>query len=752
MSERRLAAIMFTDIVGYTALMEKDEEQAFRLLRKNSNIQKSIIRKFEGDYIKEIGDGILASFSTNADAVRCAIAIQEEAANNGYKLRIGIHEGDLIFEKGDAWGDGVNVAARLQEIAEAGCIIISGAVYKDVKNKADIKAEFIDEKILKNVEDPVKVYQVICEEKPVEPPKIHIRTHQRRLKIPKSIYYIAILSVFIIALLIWYNLPKKSLLNLEKSIAVLPFKNLSTNPEEQYLADGMMDAIINHLQKIKELEVRSRTSVERFREPTQSLPEIAKDLNVNYIIEGSFQKVGDVANLIVQLLIAGDDRHIWAKEYTRDWSDIFSVQSEVAEAIAGELKMILTQEEKEKINVNPTKSLTAYDFYLRGKENHIRYFFSHDDQDFENAVKLFRHALSLDPEFAMAYADLSWTFWFRNIWGESSENVNYLDSALGQCNQALEVDPELSEGYTLRGLYYTFTSKTEEALADLYHATTLNPNDPRTYRFLGLLHHLNYNYEKSITNYLKAEKLEHSSYDLLILKMKMGEFYHDIGNYEKAEHYFKELMDLEPDYAGGYLWYGWLATIQGKFENAYEAYIKLYEQLPDEPHVLRKLAESLAYINRYSESEQFWEKAHDKGMETGIELIRYNHRYAYTLWMKGKREIAKQLFDEYINYWMEKTKNGSFNQRWGIFYNLAGIYSFLGNKEEALKWLRKQQEEGFTFSEPPGFSYAYENFIYYDPLFNNIRNEDEFKQIVADAQNKKTKIRERIEEIVEGGI
>ena len=495
MSERRLAAIMFTDIVGYTALMGRDEEQAFRLLQKNSNIQKSVIKKYKGTYIKEIGDGILASFSTNADAVRCGIAIQEEAKNKGYKLRIGIHEGDLIFKKGDAWGDGVNIASRLQELAGAGCITISGAVYKDIKNKSDIKAKKIEEKMLKNVEDPVKIYQVTCEEMNVEVPKIEIRTYQRQLKIPKSIYYVTVLSVLILALLIWYNFPEESTLSLDKSIAVIPFKNLSANPEEQYLADGMMDAIINHLQKIKELEVRSRTSVERFREPTQSLPEIAKDLNVNYIIEGSFQKVADEANLIVQLLIAGDDRHIWAKEYKRDWSDIFSVQSEVAQAIAGELEMILTQEEKEKIYENPTKSLSAYDFYLRGKENHIRYFFSHDDQDFENAIKLFRHALLLDPEFALAYADLSWTFWWRNTWGESSKNVNYLDSALAQCNQALAVDPELSEGYTLRGLYYTVTGKTEEAIADLNHAITLNPNDPRTFRFLGLLHHLNYNYE-----------------------------------------------------------------------------------------------------------------------------------------------------------------------------------------------------------------------------------------------------------------
>jgi TolB-like protein/Tfp pilus assembly protein PilF len=755
MSERRLAAIMFTDIVGYTALMGKNEEQALRLLQKNSNIHKSLIKQYQGEFIKDIGDAILASFTTNANAVRCAIAIQQACWKEEFKLRIGIHEGDLVFEKGDAWGDGVNIASRLQELAEEGGIMISSAVYKDIKNKADINAVFVDEKILKNVEESVKVYQVKYDINVIiKDPGTDIQVNQRKFLLNKPYFLIIGLLLLIIAVFIWYNLPEKSIPDLEKSIAVIPFKNLSSNPDEQYLADGMMDAIINHLQKIKELEVRSRTSVEQFRNPTQSLPEIGKKLNVNYIIEGSFQKVGEEANLVVQLIITKDDKHLWAKEYKRDWSDIFSVQSEVAHSVAIELKTILTQEEQEKIHENPTNSLYAYDYYLRGNEYNIKYWFSQDEQDFKNAIRFYRYALSLDPEFTQAYADMSWTFWWRYNWRKERNSGNYLDSAMDYCNLALSIDPDLSDGYTLRGLYYTITNKEEDALEDLHHAINLNPNDARAYRFLGLLYHQRFNYEQSIINYIKAEKLEHDNYELLILKGKMTEFYLDIGDYNAAESIIGEMITLDPDHPTGYpyMWLGWMNLVQGKFDKAIEAYQTVLQLFPDYYFFLRKQAETYAYLKRFSESEEYWIKAKEKMKVEGSNIKRYNHRYAYTLWMNGSRRDAQELFDEFISDCKEKINGDSTTENSGVYYNLAGTYSFLGNKEEALKWLRKQEKEGFTIFDFPGFLYAYENFILYDPLFENIRNAEEFKRIVARAQEKKASIRVRIDEIEKKGI
>ena len=755
MSERRLAAIMFTDIVGYTALMGKNEEQALSLLQINSNIHKSHIKQYQGEYIKDIGDAILASFPTNANAVRCAIAIQQACRKEEYKLRIGIHEGDMVFEKGDAWGDGVNIASRLQELADRGGIMISSAVFKDIKNKVDIQAQYIEEKNLKNVEEPVKVYQVQFEKQKIFSGAIRAnQSNKQRIHIYKPYLFIIGLIVLTISVFLYYHSQENPAVEPEKSIAVIPFKNLSSNQDEQYLADGMMDAIINHLQKIKELEVRSRTSVEQFRNPTQSLPEIGKKLNVNYIIEGSFQKVGEEANLVVQLIMTKDDKHIWAKEYKRNWSDIFSVQSEVANSVAVELKMILTREEKEKIHKIPTNSLYAYDFYLRGKEYHINYWFSQDEQDFKNAIRLYRHALSLDPEFTQAYTDMSWTFWWRYNWKKEPNSVNYLDSAVDYCNLALSIDPNLSDGYTLRGLYNTITNKEEAALTDLHYAISLNPNDARAYRFLGLLYHGRFDYVQSIINYSKAEKLEHDSYELLILKGKMTEFYLDIGDYTSAELTINEMITLAPDHPTGYpyMWLGWLNSVQGKFDNAIEAYQKVLQLFPENNFFLRKQAETYAYIKRFSESAEYWMKAREKMNVDGLNIRRYNHRYAYTLWMNGKKRDAEQIFNEFISDCKEWISGDSVTENSGISYNLAGTYSFLGNKEEALKWLEKQENEGFTIQDFPGFLYAYENFILFDPLFENIRNEEKFKRIVARAQEKKARIRAQIVEIEEKGI
>lgn len=749
MSQRRLAAIMFTDIVGYTALMGKDEDQALELLRKNLTLQKALIRKHKGEFIKDVGDAVIACFTTNLNAVRCAIAIQQASRKKDYQLRIGIHEGDLVFGKGDAWGDGVNVASRLQELAGEGCILVSGSVYKDIKNKTDISVRYLEEKKLKNVEDSVKIYQVNIEVGETGTLPAYHSGNSRKIKftgIFKLLYWLLILiSLFLI---IWHFFPIKQAPDLGRSIAIIPFKNLSDNPGEQYLADGMMDAILNHLHRIKELEVRSRTSVEQFRDTRLSLPEIGEKLDVNYIIEGSFQKVGNEANLVVQLLHAEEDRHIWAGEYKKDWSDIFSVQSEVARNIAGELKMVLTEEEEERLSENPTNNLSAYDFYLRGKENHIRYFFSHKDQDFNNAVELFHRALKLDPEFALAYADLSWTFWWKRFWSGGFTPERYLDSALFYSNKALAVDPNLSEAYTMQGMYFTVTGKIQESFAALKHALMLNPNDPRTYRFLGILHHSIGKYEESIINYLKSEKLEHSSYDLLILRMKMAEFYQEIGNFDKAEKYLDELMALEPDYVGGYFCLGWLETMQGNFENAYEAYRKFLDQVPDEPHnVWSRQAETLAYLKRFTESEAVWGKALASKSITGNVLCRNNFRYAYTLWMNGKKDLARSMFDDCITFWMEQIGSARINPKWGIYYNLAGIHAFLGDKPEALKWLNKQAEVGFTIRGDLGFLHAYENFIQYDPLFDSIRDEDEFRRIVSEAQEKKARIRDRVREI-----
>ncbi|MFC2123228.1 adenylate/guanylate cyclase domain-containing protein [Bacteroidota bacterium] len=481
--DRRLAAIMFTDIVGYTALMGSDEDKAFQLLRKNRDLQRPLIKKYKGEWLKEMGDGILASFNTASDAVRCAGEIQNAAKKAGIGLRIGIHEGEVVFEGSDVLGDGVNVASRLEELAEEGCINISGAVYKDIKNKAGITTELVGEKSLKNVEDPIKVYKVCYEEEPAP------STEQPARKNRLLYYIIAGLVVVIAAILILQFLPTKetkqptpeeATVEIDKSIAVLPFKSLSDDPEKQYLADGVMDAILLHLSKIEDLRVISRTSVEQFRDPNKTIGEIANELNVSYILEGSFQKYGDKARLIVQLIYAKEEGHDWSNEYNRDWSDIFSVQSEVAQKIASELHAVITQEEGDRIGSIPTENLEAYELYLKGR--HFQN--TRSEEGIRKAIKYYQDAIQLDPDYAISYAGIAQSYALLTFYG-GLPNSEVLPKVEEAAFKALDLDNKLGEAYFALGIVKDLEGDLIGAAEQYKLAIDLNPNNAETHHRYG---------------------------------------------------------------------------------------------------------------------------------------------------------------------------------------------------------------------------------------------------------------------------
>jgi class 3 adenylate cyclase/TolB-like protein len=326
---RQLAAIIFTDIVGYTALMGRDEQRAFELLNKNRQIQKPIIEQHQGRFIKELGDGILASFHTVSDAVYAALEIQEACTAAGdFQLRIGIHHGEVVFEDNDVFGDIVNIASRIQAIAPPGGIYISESVERNIKNKNDIQAVYAREEKLKNVDKPEKIFQVF--RNTGEPIKmLHpVKTDSKPDKaLIKKIAAIAGIVALILLGYLAYNQFSKhdqfsSESTIKKSIAVLPFKLIGDDKEGRYFADGVADELNNHLTGIENLKVRSRTSTEKYNDIVKSIPEIAKELNVEYIVEGSAQKYKDDIRIIVQLINAKTNEHIWKNQYDRKYEDI----------------------------------------------------------------------------------------------------------------------------------------------------------------------------------------------------------------------------------------------------------------------------------------------------------------------------------------------------------------------------------------------------------------------------------------------
>jgi TolB-like protein len=471
---------MFTDIVGYTALMGSDEDKAIEILEKNTEIHNKLIAEYNGALIKAMGDGMLISFNLASDAVRCAIEIQKTCKEQDIPLRIGIHEGEMVFAEADVLGDAVNIASRLQEDSDKGCIHISSSVYKNVRNKADINTRFVEERTFKNVAEPVKVYQVLGDGEEQIPVANNQKSNSR-----KYLYYVLAGIVLVIAaIMIWNFLPVSTnpdSIEPEKSIAVLPFKSLSEDPEKQYLADGVMDAILLRLSKIEDLRVILRTSVEQYRNTTKSIPEIAGELQVNHILEGSFQKYGDQARLIVQLSNTEEkEDHIWAEEYNRDWSDIFSVQTEVSQDIANELKAVITPEENARITSIPTNNSEAYDLYLQASWETF--------DDVSNSIELLEKAIDLDPEFADAYALLGFLksqfWWFGKSEMSSAEEA--FNTGMPYYEKALELDPDnvvaLERLISNLVLYRWDFEQAEEKTQILLK---LNPNAPQLNLMMG---------------------------------------------------------------------------------------------------------------------------------------------------------------------------------------------------------------------------------------------------------------------------
>ena len=439
--DRRLAAIMFTDIVGYTALMGSDEDKAFKILRKNREIQRPIIKKYRGEWLKEMGDGILASFHTASDAVRCAGEIQRATKKEGISLRIGIHEGEVVFEDGDVLGDGVNVASRLEELAEEGSIYVSGSVYKDIKNKSGITAAFIEEKELKNVEEPVKVYSVKCEE--------HVKDDLQSVLSNKSkkkpLYYITgiLLLIIIASVSIWYLSNKKQskveTTNIDRSVAVLAFDDQSPNGDQEWLGDGVADEILNVLTKVEGLRVIGKTSSFSFKGKDATIKEIGEKLNVNTVLEGSVIKIDDQLRITAQLIDVDSEAHIWSDKYDRDATDILDIIDEVAQNIVDSLISELSIEKAGEIKATYQPNPEAYEYFLKanhiGREKGKR---RDNADDFFLIREMYLKAISIDPDYVDAIVGLSDLYDYRAWYFNREVNRGIRDSLL---SVAYQMDP-----------------------------------------------------------------------------------------------------------------------------------------------------------------------------------------------------------------------------------------------------------------------------------------------------------------------
>ena len=538
---RRLAAIMFTDIVGYTALTQEDESSTMRMLEDHRRLLRPYFTSHGGREVKTIGDAFLVEFGSALDGVLCAIAIQNmmhdrRVATGGMvSLRIGVHVGDVIESGNDILGDAVNIASRIEPLAEPGGVCISGPVYEQVKNKLQYSLVKIATPHLKNVREPVEVYKVI---------------------------------------LPWEK-KSESESSLEKTrLAVLPFTNMSPDPNDQYFADGITEEIISIVSGISGLSVISRTSVMGYKGTTKKLGEIGRELDVGSILEGSFRKAGNRIRVTAQLIDVVGDKHLWAQNYDRNLDDIFAVQSEIAEKVAGELKTKLVESEKRTLEKKPTENTEAYTCFLRGRE----LFRGETEASLRQAISLFEKAIELDPKFARAYVGVAECHqWLASGYEPFDVSLSIVKSSL---ERAIDLDPNLPEAHASLSEMFFNEDDMPNMEAEARRALELNPSLPETYSMLSELAALKGDSGEMVRQNETAYRLDPIRPRFIL---NVGQAYLWTGREDEALELWKKTEQLAPvsTYRGMTEYY----LIKGNLEKAKEFHAKAEKLEPTRPGV-----------------------------------------------------------------------------------------------------------------------------------------------------------------------
>ena len=553
---RQLAAIMFTDIVGYTALMGTDEQKAFQLLKKNREIQKPIIEEFNGKFIKELGDGLLASFTTVSDSVYAAIKIVESCkTKENISLRIGIHHGEIVFEKNDVFGDAVNIASRLQAIAPPGGILISESVHQNIANKHGIETFFVKEETLKNVHAPVRVYQVISEGHEdllkslghTKRKKTILPDNQKKIAMTAGLVLLVLVVFWLYTLFSGKNPFARNSATSRNSIAVLPFTNMSNDKNNEYFSDGITENIITQLSKIKKLKVIGRTSSMLYKDSKKSIKDIADELNVAAILEGSVQKAGSQVSVTARLIDAKTQEQMWADSWDRNVDQILVVLSELAQQIASQLKLRLSAGEKTDIEKKMTQNIAAYEAYLKGKKLLLDFGIARQayDDSLYKAEAYFLDALRADSAFALAWAGLSLAY--KEI-GANFENnrINYfLKKSLEAGIKGITYGPELSETHMMVGeVLKSLTLDPRSSLDELRKSISINPNNSQAHCLLAFACSEAGLFKEAEASLIKARELDPLSE---LMRLAWVVYYRDSRNLEGLKNFDRDFNTSSRD-------------------------------------------------------------------------------------------------------------------------------------------------------------------------------------------------------------
>ncbi len=601
--ERKLAAIFSTDVAGYSRLMGDDEEATIRTLTAYRAVISALIQQYRGRVIDSPGDNLLAEFASVVDAVRGAVEIQHELKTKNAELpehrqmqfRIGINLGDVIVEGERLYGDGVNIAARLESLAIPGSICISGTVYDQVKNKIALGYEYLGEREVKNIAEPVRVYRVVIEEAANQ--KAKIKEQKSKMK-GKASYarqkwtlsvVASLLLITAIAVAVRYRsspIPSpqpltpstQAVLPLpdKPSLAVLPFTNISGDTEQEYFSDGLTEDLITDLSRLSGLFVIARTSTFTYKGKAVKVEEIGRELGVQYVLEGSVRKVDTQVRINAQLIDATTGGHLWSERYDRPLTDIFALQDDITQKIVAALEVKLTKGEHEHLVHRTTDNLEAYDYLLRGRT----YYFRYTKETNAQARQMFERAFALDPAYADACAFLGFTYWLEWVLQWSPNPPQSLERFAGLAHQALALDDSLPLPHAAVGNVYLWKDQHyEQAVAELQKAVSLAPNNADVYWVLAEGLNMAGRHEEALAPIQKAMRL--NPHYPANYPFNLGWAYDGTGQIEAALAAYKRAVNLNPDFLATHLH---LADLYSELGREAEARAEAAEILRISPH------------------------------------------------------------------------------------------------------------------------------------------------------------------------
>jgi len=554
---------------------------------------------------------------------------------------------------------------------------------------------------------------------PPAPATIRKKSYPRYL-VPAAIVALAVVFIVLFNPFNFQIGLRKTAAQDRKSVAVLPFTNMSGDKEDEFFSDGITEDIIAQLSSIAELKVISRTSIMQYKNSNKSLRDIARELNVATVLEGSVRRAGNQVRIVAQLIDATNDEHLWAQTYDKEMTQIFVIQSDVAEQIASALRARLSPREKEQLAKKPTENLDAYSYYLKGRE----YYYHYTKRDNDNAIDLFKKALELDPNYARAYAGLG------DAYGQGVEKWSFpqswLDSSIAVSRKAISLEPDLAEGYKALGLAYGDKGWLRKSLEEYQKAIALNPN---YHPAVGNIGYVNMTLGK-LDVAMQWQKRSVALNPIIPYSyLGVAAVYWHLGEFTKGVEWADKALALQPDLLEAQWGLGMTELGQGEYQKAVERARKILAAQPDALAGLQLAADAELLSANYGQAEQYLEKTISIDSTSGLASL------GYIYWKTGRKDEARKMFARALRNSERALAQG--NEFPGLLYDLARISALQGNKAEAYTWLQKAIDAGWRFYR----------LAEIDPLMEDLRTEDRYKQMMADVKAKVDEMRRRVEEM-----